>query len=119
MTENINQINLSETELYEVMLNKIEKIKDNLIKVRDYSKNFDNNKNLEYLKKLSSFSTELANLKSLSKDIFNEFILQSDPSLLSNFDQNKRNSIEIEKKVQNTFLPFMLYLQVLLQNSSE
>jgi len=112
---------MSENELYENIINKIDKIKNNIIKLKEYSNNSqsDTNKNIKFLEKFNYFSTELNNIKALIDDMYNEFIIESNPNELSNEDKQKRNNLIIEKKIQNTFLPYMLYLQILLNNSSE
>ena len=115
------QLNISESELYENIIIKIDKIKDKIIKIKDYTNNFelDSNKNIKFLEKFNSFSIELNEIKALVDDMYMEFILEANPDELSNEDKNKRNNLIIEKKIQNTFLPYMLYLQILLGNSTE
>jgi hypothetical protein len=112
---------ISENELYENIIKKIDKIKNNIIKLKEYSNNSqsDTNKNIKFLEKFNYFSTELNNMKALVDDMYDEFIIESNPNELSNEDKQKRNNLIIEKKIQNTFLPYMLYLQILLNNSSE
>lgn len=120
-TINPQQILITENELYESIIKKIDNIKNKINKIKDYTNNFqsETNKNIVFLEKFSRFSSELNNIKALTDDIYEEFILESNPNELSNEDKNKRNSLVIQKKVQNTFLPYMLYLQILLNNLSE
>lgn len=110
---------MSENELYENIIEKIDKIKNNFIKLKAYSNSLQSNKNIKFLEKFSCFSTELNNMKALVDDMYDEFIIESNPNELSNEDKIKRNSLIIEKKIQNVFLPYMLYLQILLNNSTE
>ena len=112
---------MTENELYESIIEKIDKIKYKISKLKEYSNNFesDTNKNIKFLEKFSSFSSELNSVKALVDDMYDEFILESNPNELSNEDKNKRKNLIIEKKIQNTFLPYMLYLQILLNNSTE
>jgi hypothetical protein len=119
MSENQSQINITETELFEKIISKIDKMKEKIVTLRDYTVNFDNNKELKYLEKLNSFVYDLNNLYACSKDIYDEFIIQSDPTLLSEQDLIKHKNLLINKKIQNIFLPYMLYLQIILQNNSE
>lgn len=118
---NPTQFLMSENEFYDNIIEKIDKIKNKLIKIKDYSNSFqsETNKNIKFLEKFSCFSTELNNMKALVDDMYEEFLLESNPNELSNEDKNKRNSLVIEKKIQNTFLPYMLYLQIILNNSTK
>ena len=118
---NPTQFLMSENEFYDNIIKKIDKITNKLIKIKDYSNSFqsETNKNIKFLEKFSCFSTELNNMKALVDDMYEEFLLESNPNELSNEDKNKRNSLVIEKKIQNTFLPYMLYLQIILNNSTK
>lgn len=115
------EISITENELYETIIKKIDNIKNKIINIKEYSNNFqsDTNKNITFLQKFSAFSIELNNMKALVNDMYDEFILETNPTELNNEDKNKRNNLLIEKKIQNTFLPYMLYLQILLNNSAE
>lgn len=112
-------MNINETELFDNLIVKIDLIKDKLIKMKDYSESFDNNKQISYLEKLVEFNNGLNNLDAVSKDMYEEYIIQSDPSLLSNEDKNNQKNLLINKKIQNIFLPYMLYLQILLSNNPD
>ncbi len=118
---NINNLNFneSETKLYENLIIKINKIKDRLDKIKLYSESFDNDKQLVYIEKLSDFNNNINNLEAISNDLYNEYILQTDSSLLNEEDRNEQKNLQINKKIQNIFLPYMLYLQILLSNNSE
>jgi hypothetical protein len=122
MSNNLQEeIQLSEPELYFNIINKINKIKDKVINIKLYieNSNTDINLNIKYLEKFNSFSSDLNNLKSLIDDMYDEFILNINPSELNNLDKNKLKNLIIERKIQNTFTPYMLYLQILLQNTNE
>jgi hypothetical protein len=116
-----NHINLDENKLYENIIIKLDRIKETLNKIKNYSEKFDveTNKNINFLEKLSYFSTDLNNMDALVNDMYSEFVLESNPNELSHEDKNKRNNLIIEKKIQDTFLPYMLYFRVLLSNMSE
>jgi hypothetical protein len=116
-----SHINLDENKLYENIIIKLDRIKETLNKIKNYSEKFDveTNKNINFLEKLSYFSTDLNNMDALVNDMYSEFILESNPNELSHEDKNKRNNLIIEKKIQDTFLPYMLYFRVLLSNMSE
>jgi hypothetical protein len=112
-------MNINESQLFENLITKINNIKERLDKIKNYSNTFDNNKKIEYIEKLSEFNNNLNNLEAISLDMFNEYILQTDTFLLSEEDKNEQKNLQINKKIQNIFLPYMLYLQVLLSNNSE
>jgi hypothetical protein len=115
------QILMTENELYEKIIEKLDDIKNKIIKLKEYSNSFesDTHKNIKFLEKFSCFSTELNNIKASVDDMYDEFIFESNPNELSNEDNTRRNNLIIEKKIQDTFLPYMLYLQILLNNSTE
>jgi hypothetical protein len=109
---------LKESELYNNILIKIKNIKDRLLAIKKYIDDNDNNiMSTSYIQSLNSFSNELNNLEVISKNLYDEYILQLDTNKLDNFDKNKIKNLIIEKKIYDTFTPYMLYLQVLLQNS--
>jgi hypothetical protein len=111
-------VNFSETQIYLNLQSKLNNIKDRLEKIKDYSKSFNNNhKNLEYIQKLSNFNNLINNLDAISLDLYNEYIIQCDKNLLNEVDKNEQKNIKINKKIQDIFLPYMLYLQILLSNN--
>lgn len=114
------RVDLSESELYDNIINKINEITDKIKQIKSYvdNSNLEINMTSKYLEKFNSFSSELNYLKSTVDDMYDEFILKIEPSELKNVDKNRIKSLLIEKKVQDTFYPYMLYLQILLQNSS-
>ena len=107
-----------ETVLYENMLLKINKIKDNIENIKNYSNN-DRNKDIKYIKKLEKFSRKLNKIYSISEDLNDLNIISIDENILTNEDLEKQKSLKINKTVYDTFFPYMLYLQVLLQNNLE
>jgi hypothetical protein len=115
------QISMTENELYETIIEKLDKIKNKIIKLKDYSNSFESetNKNIIFLEKFSCFSTELNNMKGLVYDMYDEFIMDSDPNELTHEDNVNRTNLLIDKKIQTTFLPYMLYLKILLNNLTE
>jgi hypothetical protein len=112
-------INTSETELFNTIINKIDKIKERFIDMRDYTELNNETLHKEYIEKLSKFSSMLNELNALSKDVKNQFLIQSNPDILNEADFNKQKNLIINKKIQDTFLPYMLYLQILLQNNPD
>ncbi len=112
-------LNITEAELFENIIIKLDKMKNKLGTLKDYSNNFDNNKELKYLEKLNEFMHDLNSLYAKSKDLYDEFILQTDPNLLNEQDNNKQKDLIINKKIQNIFLPYMLYMQIILQSNTQ
>ena len=110
---------MSETELFNTIINKIDKIKERFIDMRDYTELNNETLHQEYIEKLSKFSSMLNELNALSKDVKNQFLIQSNPDILNEADFNKQKNLIINKKIQDTFLPYMLYLQILLQNNPD
>lgn len=110
-------VNISETILYDNIIKKIDSIKNKLVNLKNYTDTEEANKKIAYIEKLSLFSDEINNLEAMTEDMYNEFILQLEPDKLNNLDKNKIKNLIIEKKIQNTFTPYMLYLRVLLQNT--
>jgi hypothetical protein len=122
MTESLNlpdQLTMTESQLYNNIIEKLDKIKYKINDLKNYSNNFETKKNINFLEKFNDFSLELNNLKSSVDDMYKECLFETDPDQLSAHDRNERNNLLIEKKIQNTFLPYMLYLQIMLTNSND
>ena len=102
--------------IYDKILAKLENIKNNIIKIKEYTE-LKESQQIDLLTKLKDFSLEINNIDSISDDMFNEFILQTDPLILKNEDINLHKNLLINKKVYDTFLPYMLYMQIILQNT--
>jgi len=112
-------VNLNETQIFINLQLKINNIGERLDKIKNYSQlSYDNDKYLDYVCKLSEFNNLINNLDAISSDLYNEFILQYDSNLLNEVEKNEQKNIKINKKVHQIFLPYMLYLQILLSNSS-
>ena len=107
---------LQQSSLYVSMLDKIENIKNNLNKIKDYT-NISETKDTEYLTDLVKFSESINNIESLSEDLLDKYIMQTEPSILSHEELQLRKKLLINKKIQDTFMPYMLYMQLLLQNN--
>ena len=71
------------------------------------------------IKKLSEFNILVNNLDAISLDLYNEYIIEYDNNLLTEVDKNEQKNIKINKKIHELFLPYMLYLQILLSNNPE
>ena len=112
-------VNFNETQIFINLQSKINNIEERLNKIKNYSQiSNDNDKYLDYVQKLSEFNNLINNLDAISTDLYNEFILQYNDNLLNEVEKNEQKNIKINKKVHEIFLPYMLYLQILLSNNS-
>jgi len=96
------------------ILDKMNNIKNKIENMNHYMIN--NNINMKYLEELSKFSSQLNNLESICEDMYDEYILQSKTEILSNQDKLVQKNLIINKKVQDIFMPYMIYMNILLQN---
>ena len=71
----------------------------------------------EYLEILLKFSSELDSVESISDDMFDQYILQLDETRVKNQDLSLRKKILINKHIEDTFMPYILYMQIMLLNS--
>jgi hypothetical protein len=111
-------VNFNETQIFINLQTKLNNIKEKLDKIKNYSQSVNNNnKQLEYIQKLSDFNNFVNKLDAISLDLYNEFIVQCNETILSEVDKNEQKNIKINKKVYDIFLPYMLYLQILLSNN--
>lgn len=113
----MEEVNVSETELYNRLLEKLDRIKKNIESIRDYSeKKSIVNKN-NYLKKLNVTSAHINTMYAYSSDMYDEFILNVDPEIINREELEERRNIIINKKIEQIFLPYMLYMQIILRNN--
>lgn len=115
----MNNINLSvsESEIYNSLINKLENIKENLNKIQNYSENIDNTKTIKYIEKLNKLSQDINNIEAISLDIVDEYILQTSYDELTNEDKIKQKHIKISKQIDKIFMPYILYMQIILLNN--
>jgi len=106
----------SQSSIYESLLCKLDKIKENIIKIKEYT-NMNETKNKDYLEILLKFSSELNTLESISEDMLDQYILQLDSTMLKNQDLDLQKKLLINKHIENVFMPYMLYMQIMLLNS--
>lgn len=112
------ELSIGESEIYLNLLDKITKTKENLTKIHAHTETFDSQKSIGYLEKLNELSTIVNSLNAISEDLYDEFILGLPPIALSNEEKQKRELIVNNKKIYNTFAPYMLYMGVMLQNQN-
>lgn len=110
--------NLPESIIYNNLITKLSEIKENIEKIHVYTSTNDNNKSLEYLEKLNEISILINNMHAVSSDLLDEYTITLPDNVLSHEEQQKRELLKINKKIYNTFVPYMLYMSILLQNSN-
>jgi len=96
------------------ILEKMNTIKNKIENINRYMNN--NNINLKYLEELSKFSSQINSLEAMCNDMYDEYIIQSKSDILSHNDKLEQKNLIINKKVQDVFLPYMLYMTIMLQN---
>jgi hypothetical protein len=112
----ISNVSYGQVTIYNSIISKLDNIKNNILKIKEYTE-LNETKQIEYLEILNQFSKELNNLDSLSNDLHDMYILQLDPTMIKNHDQNIQKDLLINKKINDTFLPYILYMQIMLRNS--
>ena len=110
--------NLPESIIYNNLITKLSEIKENIEKIHVYTSTNDNNKSLEYLEKLNEISILINNMHAVSSDLLDEYTITLPDNVLSHEEQQKQELLKINKKIYNTFVPYMLYMSILLQNSN-
>ena len=109
---------LPESDIYTNLITKLSEIKENIEKIHVYTTTSDNNKSVDYLEKLNEISLLINNVHAVSNDLLDEYIITLPNNVLSHEEQRKRELLKINKKIYNTFVPYMLYMSILLQNSN-
>lgn len=107
-------ININESEIIEKLIEKLNIINSNLKQIKDYTESNDNMKSVEYLEELKVITLNINELEAKSEDLINKYIINVDPLLLSSSDKLKQKQILIDKKIQEVFLPLMLYMKIIL-----
>jgi len=101
------------SEIYDGMISKLDIIKNKIIKIKEYNNN--ENKVL-YLEKLNTIITDINYLSSNIDDLFDLFLEDIEDDKLNNIDKYKKVENLIYKKSYETFLPFILQMQIMLKN---
>jgi hypothetical protein len=111
-------INISETQIIEGLIDKLNIVSNNLNKIKDYTNITDNIKSNEYLEELNKFCLLIDDLEASSGDIVNKYIMNVDTNLLSFEDKLKKKRMLIDKKIQDIFLPYMIYMQIYMNSNN-
>lgn len=114
----MTRVNLPESDIYTNLITKLSEIKENIEKIHVYTTTNDNNKSVDYLEKLNEISTLINTIHAVSNDLLDEYIITLPNNVLSHEEQRKQELLKINKKIYNTFVPYMLYMSILLQNSN-
>ena len=114
----MTRVNLPESDIYTNLITKLSEIKENIEKIHVYTTTSDNNKSVDYLEKLNEISTLINTIHAVSNDLLDEYIITLPNNILSHEEQRKQELLKINKKIYNTFVPYMLYMSILLQNSN-
>ena len=105
-----------QTSIYNDIISKIDKIKNNIIKIKEYT-DIQETKQKEYLEILLKFSVELNNINAMSEDLHDQFILQVDSNIIKHQDLNLQKKLLINKHIEDVFMPYILYMQIMLLNA--
>lgn len=111
---------MSSVTLYDALLSKIQQSNDNIKEIINKIKNYTNINNsihVDYLQHLNKFSQELNQLEATSQDLYDIYILKVDSTILSQEDLLYQKNLRINKYIEKLFLPYILYLQIHLQNN--
>ena len=108
---------VNESDIFNNLIKKITETKENLEKIQTHTSECDNEKNIMYLEKLNELSSTIHMLHSISTDLYDEYLLGVPLDRLSNEERQKVNLVINNKKIYNTFAPYMLYMGIMLQNS--
>jgi len=104
-------------EVYQLIEDKLDKIKEKINNIRKYSETSNSIvKSNEYMESLNRLSQQINIIEAMCEDIYEQYIVQINGNILSNEDKLLRKNLEINKKIQDIFLPYMLYLNIMLQN---
>lgn len=100
-------------DIYDGMLSKIDNIKLLLTKIKEYN---EKNNNIKHLEKINTISTEVNYLTSNIEDLHDMIIENIDDDKLDSHDKYKKKENMIYKKSYETFLPYILQMQIMLKN---
>ena len=109
--------NISEYELYDKLTTKINTILKNIDCIKLYTLSNKNPLNIEYISKMNEVSTLVNTLLAYSNDMTNIYLSNTAEHILNNEDANRVKEYNINKKIETVFLPYMLYMQIILQNN--
>lgn len=112
----MSDLDMSENNIYNNLINKIINIKEKLSNIKIYTEVNNINNNIEYIENFHKVSKMVHELESCTCDLFDVYILNSPTTILSHEDINKQKDLIINKKIYNTFMPYMLYMNIILQN---
>lgn len=108
---------IQEKEIYDKLIKRLDKIKNNIEEIKDISSQYDNGKSNNYIKKLNKLSYKMNNLKLLSEKIKHLYLTNTPNEYLNLKQQKEIKDYLISKKIHDMFNPYMLYMLINLQNN--
>jgi hypothetical protein len=102
--------------IYDGILSKLDEIKNNIIKIKDYNNKNNKNNNIKYIEKLNNTLSDINYLSGNIDDLYDLIIENIDNDKLDNIDKYKKLENIIYKKSYETFLPYILQMQIMLKN---
>jgi hypothetical protein len=99
--------------IYDGITSKLDKMKEYIVKMKQYD---NKNSNLEFLQKLDKLSSDINMVLASTEDMYDSYLETMNSDDLTHEDKNLQKDNQINKQVYNKFLPYMLYLQIILKN---
>lgn len=99
--------------VYDTIILQLDKMKDHILKIKQYN---NTSNTVEYLEKLNRLSCVIQESDALTEDMWNLYLDKIPANQLSSEDKCLQKENKITKDVYNTFLPYMLYMQIVLRN---
>jgi len=99
--------------IYDGITSKLDKMKEHFVKMKQYD---NKNSNLEFLQKLDKLSSDINMVLASTEDMYDSYLETMNSDDLTHEDKNLQKDNQINKQVYNKFLPYMLYLQIILKN---
>ena len=100
-------------DIYDGIASKLDKMKEYIIKMKEY-KNIHSN--LEFIQKLDQLSSDINRNVGLTEDLYDAYLETMNSDNLTHEDKQIQKDNKINKQLYNHFLPYQLYLQILLKN---
>lgn len=100
-------------DIYDGILSKLDKINIKIKKIKQYN---SKNNNIEYLEKLNNILSDINYLSNNIDDLYNLYLENVEEDKLDSIDKYKKIENMIYKKSYETFLPYILQMQIMLKN---
>ena len=100
-------------EIYDGILSKLDKINITITKIKQYN---SKNNNIEYLEKLNNILSDINYLSTNINDLYDLYLENVEEDKIDSIDKCKKLENMIYKKSYETFLPYILQMQIMLKN---